>query len=103
MYDEDGFEIPEEYWPLATDKDCYMSLSLKEYNTYITLRDIKNKSQAAKLFKLECHKKHFKYKSMLKPLIVQSCFYNKENNSIELNKGYYFDRQKCTIKKVKNE
>jgi len=96
-YDSDGFEIPDEYWPLMTEKESLMCLSLVEYNKWI------NKTGAiAEQYKLECIKQHLLNGSMTPKSEPKGSTYNPETNSIEIKSGYTFDPKSCTIFKVRS-
>jgi hypothetical protein len=94
-----GFEIPEEY-TLRSQKDCLMSLSLVEYNNYISKNGI-----FAEYYQLECIKNHLVWGSMTKKKKIIASTYNKINNSIDLKEGFIFihNRDICGCIKVQNE
>jgi len=93
--DSEGYEIPEEYLPLATEKDVLMSLSLFEYNRYI------NKTGAiAERYRLECIKQHLINGAITPHTEPIASTYNPETNSIEAKPGYSFNSNKCLFEKV---
>jgi len=94
--DSEGFEIPEEYLPLATEKDRLMSLSLFEYNRFIN-----KKGAIAELYRLECIKNHLIWGAMTEPKEIVASYYDPETHSIITKPGYTFDSKTCTFWRLK--